>query len=191
MAMLLLAPHPYSATSLLACAARRDVVAAVSAAAAPASAGPVAVADSASTLVARAAAGAGAAAVGCGHVLCAACLGSTRQQGLTRAGSTPRPSREAQYSILLWLRPGARRPARRVVGAPASRSPCATHRGGASQLCTYFGFAAARRQLVIYAPRPTLIRFVYLGHQLHLPSPIYNGAVAISFTVRPGATART
>jgi len=38
---------------------------------------------------------------------------------------------------------------------------------------------------------PTLMRFVYLDHQLHFPLPIYNGLAAISFTVRLGATACT
>jgi len=123
------------ATSLLACAARRDVVAAVSAAA-PASAGPVAVADSASTLAARAAAGAGAAAVGCGHALCAARLGSTRQQG-SRAPARRRGRRAKRSTQFYcscpreldalrdasWGRQPAVRPARRIVGAPASRAP--------------------------------------------------------------------
>jgi len=219
-------------------------------------AGPVAVADSASTLAARAAVRAGAAAVGCGHALCAARLGSTRQQG-SRAPARRRGRRAKRSSVggrlehsgeraaaavaavsadLLGGRradgpryalgaarlgstrqQGSRAPARRrgrrakrsilnsIVVASGSSTPCATrrggasqlftlrdasikgphkathgprrshipappphggqtlhhkvmqawgtHRGGASQPCTYFGFAAARRQLVIYAPR--------------------------------------
>jgi len=96
----------------------------------------VAVADSASTLAARAAAGPGAAAVGCGHALCAARLGSTRQQG-SRAPAQRRGRRAKRTTQFYcscareldalcdasWGRQPAVRPARRIVGAPASRAP--------------------------------------------------------------------
>jgi len=115
---------------------QKGVVAAVSAASAGfAEAGPVAVADSASTFAARAAVRAGAAAVGCGHALCAARLGSTRQQGSRVLAR--RRGRRAKRSTQLycgcarelyalrdasWGRQPAVRLAWRIVGAPASRA---------------------------------------------------------------------
>ena len=89
-----------------------------------------------------------------------------------------------------------------IVVAPGSSTPCATRRGGASQPFALRGASWGRQPAVRLLRlcgcaqttrdlRPTLMRFVYLGHLLHFPSPIYNGAAAISFTVRPGATART
>jgi len=104
-----------------------------------AEAGPVAVADSASTFAARTAVRAGAAAVGCGHALCAARLGSTRQQG-SRAPARcrgRRAKRSTQFycgcareldalrdTSWAWGRqPPAVRLARRIMGAPASRAP--------------------------------------------------------------------
>jgi len=123
------------------CSQKGVVAAAVSAASAGfAEAGTVAVtvavADSASTFAARAAVRAGAAAVGCGHALCAARLGSTRQQGsrvpARRRGR--RAKRSTQFYCgcareldalrdASWGRQPAVRLARRIVGAPASRAP--------------------------------------------------------------------